>query len=122
VPSILQVIGLFFVPESPKYTLIFCDDHDQALADLIKFRDSPEIAKLELKTLEHEKSKCEDSQSLSIKQLLVSSSLRWPLLMVVLLMSFQQVNFKLISCKNVFSCLASTPSCSIRHKFSSKPD
>lgn len=91
VPSVLQIIGLFFVPESPKYTLMFCDNHDQALADLMKFRKSQEIAKLELKTLEHEKVKNEDRQSLSVKQLIVSNSLRWSLLIVVLLMAFQQV-------------------------------
>jgi hypothetical protein len=96
VPSILQVIGLFFVPESPKYTLIFRDNHDQALADLIKFRKSKEIARLELSALEHEKIRFENSQTLSIKQLLLSRSLRWPLIMVALLMSFRQVTSKVI--------------------------
>ncbi|KAI6175957.1 Facilitated glucose transporter protein 1 [Aphelenchoides bicaudatus] len=87
-PSILQIVGLFFVPESPKWTLIFGNDRNQALTDLKKFRKSQELAKLELKALEHEKSKSENRESFSIKELFTTHSLRWPLTIIILLMAF----------------------------------
>lgn len=39
VPSVLQIIALFFVPESPKYTLVIKGDEEKATRDLCTYRN-----------------------------------------------------------------------------------
>lgn len=84
VPAIPQTIALFFIPESPKYTFVFRENHDQALSDLLKLRgNDEEFASLELKVFEREKNKLAKSDGVSIKKLLTTQSYRWPLFLAV---------------------------------------
>ncbi|KAI6217454.1 Protein CBR-FGT-1 [Aphelenchoides fujianensis] len=62
VPSVLQVIGLLFVPESPKYTLVFRHNHEQALRDLAKLRGSRDYAQLELRVIQNESAEQENKE------------------------------------------------------------
>ncbi|KAI6207162.1 MFS domain-containing protein [Aphelenchoides besseyi] len=91
IPAILQVIGLMFISESPKYTLAFRDDYAQALEDLTKLRGNSDNAKLELRAMRNEESELSEDQNASIFKMF-SPAYRWPMILGMGLMIAQQLS------------------------------
>ncbi|CAD5219776.1 unnamed protein product [Bursaphelenchus okinawaensis] len=92
VPAVCQIVGLFGVAESPRYTLFFKENPEKALNDLSSLRGDEKFAQVELHSLEIEKQRQENAEKVNVASLLGNASFRWPLFLAAFLMMAQQLS------------------------------
>uniref|UniRef100_A0AC35TYU7 MFS domain-containing protein n=1 Tax=Rhabditophanes sp. KR3021 TaxID=114890 RepID=A0AC35TYU7_9BILA len=87
-PAFIQIIGLFFIPESPKYLLVIKKDEEQAKESLIQLRPFTDMLyEIEILKAEATVEKGSDSTTLSD---MFRYPLLWPLVISIMMMFSQQ--------------------------------
>ncbi|XP_043925991.1 solute carrier family 2, facilitated glucose transporter member 2 [Protopterus annectens] len=89
VPSILQIILLFFCPESPRYLYIKCGKKEAAIRSLKRLKGNCDAEK-DLKEMEKEKNEAAKEKKVSIIQLFRSPNYLQPIIVSMMLHSAQQ--------------------------------
>lgn len=90
VPAVTQLLTLPFCPESPKYNLIVKGKKEQAEKDLKKLRAKEDVSG-EVEVMEEEASHARSQPKVSFKDMF-GATLRWPLLIAVMMMFSQQLS------------------------------
>uniref|UniRef100_A0A0N4Z7V6 MFS domain-containing protein n=1 Tax=Parastrongyloides trichosuri TaxID=131310 RepID=A0A0N4Z7V6_PARTI len=88
-PSIIQIVGLFFVSESPKYLLITKKNEEDACIALKKFRLNGNISDDLDEILNEREHQSNDGKKITFKDMFYPP-LRWPLIISVMMMLSQQ--------------------------------
>merc|ERR1719188_1234569 len=104
VPAILQVATLPFCPESPKYLLLDKDDEMAANSALSWLRGSIEVHD-EMDEMKQEQESMKLVPKVTLKEMLVNSSLRKPLIIAMMMMLAQQlsgINCAIFYSTNIF--------------------
>uniref|UniRef100_A0A1I7S3N7 MFS domain-containing protein n=2 Tax=Bursaphelenchus xylophilus TaxID=6326 RepID=A0A1I7S3N7_BURXY len=91
-PAVCQIVGMFWVPESPRYTLFFKGYDEDALDDLIDLRGDGQVATVELHALQIEKRRESKTAKINVGTLFRKSDFRWPLFLAAFLMVAQQLS------------------------------
>nr|XP_033815366.1 solute carrier family 2, facilitated glucose transporter member 2 isoform X2 [Geotrypetes seraphini] len=89
VPAVLQIILLFFCPESPRYLFINLGQEDGARKNLRRLRGEYDPSK-DIAEMKKEREEAASEKKISILQLLKSSNLRQPLIIALVLHISQQ--------------------------------
>jgi|UniRef100_A0AC35FT67 SP family facilitated glucose transporter-like MFS transporter 1 len=103
IPAIFQIIALFFVPESPKYTLVIKGDEEQALKDLCQYRNSHEnnpAIEREMVEIKKEAEAFKNEPKIGFRDLF-RRTLIWPTFLACFLQASQQLSG--INCAMFFS-------------------
>merc|ERR1719361_3242045 len=91
VPAIFQIATLPFCPESPKYLLLDKDDEMAANKALTWLRSSIEVHD-EMDEMKQEQESMKLVPKVTLKEMLVNSSLRKPLIIAMMMMLAQQLS------------------------------
>merc|ERR1719336_3847414 len=91
VPAIFQVATLPFCPESPKYLLLDKDDEMAAEKELRWLRGTIEVHD-EMDEMKQEQESMKLVPKVTLKEMLVNSSLRKPLIIAMMMMLAQQLS------------------------------
>jgi len=91
VPAIFQVLTLPFCPESPKYLLLDKDDEMAANKALTWLRSSIEVHD-EMDEMKQEQESMKLVPKVTLKEMLVNTALRKPLIIAVMMMLAQQLS------------------------------
>ncbi|XP_051674742.1 solute carrier family 2, facilitated glucose transporter member 2 [Oryctolagus cuniculus] len=89
VPALLQILLLFFCPESPRYLYITLEEEVKAKKSLKRLRGSDDISK-DINEMRKEKEEASSEQKVSIIQLFTNSSCRQPIIVALMLHMAQQ--------------------------------
>uniref|UniRef100_A0A0K0G500 Facilitated glucose transporter homolog (inferred by orthology to a C. elegans protein) n=1 Tax=Strongyloides venezuelensis TaxID=75913 RepID=A0A0K0G500_STRVS len=88
-PAIVQIIGLYFISESPKYLLISKKDEEKSYKALKKFRVNRDVTN-EFDEIKNESiNNNSEDDKVAYKDML-SPPLRWPLIISIMMMLSQQ--------------------------------
>merc|ERR1711973_231264 len=104
IPAILQVASLPFCPESPKYLLLDKDDEHGAEEALQWLRGTIEVHD-EMDEMKQEQESMKLVPKVTLKEMLVNSSLRKPLIIAMMMMLAQQlsgINCAIFYSTNIF--------------------
>lgn len=92
VPTVVQVLSLPLIPESPKYTLCMRGNAQKATEDLQKLRGTKEVgAEVDMMQEEAEAAKASAASKPSMGDMF-KGSLRWPMTIAIALMLTQQLS------------------------------
>jgi len=91
VPAIFQVLTLPFCPESPKYLLLDKDDEMAANKALTWLRSSIEVHD-EMDEMKQEQESMKLVPKVTLKEMLVNTALRKPLIIAIMMMLAQQLS------------------------------
>lgn len=89
IPALVCLIGLPFCPESPRYLLIKKNEEEEARDALRKLRGYFDVED-EIDEMKVEARKSQSVQSFTLKQLLTTVDLRWPVIIACVLQISQQ--------------------------------
>ncbi|XP_040858856.1 solute carrier family 2, facilitated glucose transporter member 2 [Ochotona curzoniae] len=89
VPALLQMLLLFFCPESPRYLYIKLEEEVKAKKSLKRLRGSDDVTK-DINEMRKEKEEASNEQKVSIIQLFTNSSYRQPVIVALMLHMAQQ--------------------------------
>ncbi len=92
VPTVAQIVGLAFCPESPKFLLIEKGDRRRARHALTHMRRCDEGVSAELARIEKEGTGEEENTATSCREIFMQPSLNKPLRIAVLMMLAQQMS------------------------------
>ncbi|XP_058517290.1 solute carrier family 2, facilitated glucose transporter member 2 [Ochotona princeps] len=88
-PALLQMLLLFFCPESPRYLYIKLEEEVKAKKSLRRLRGSDDVTK-DINEMRKEKEEASNEQKVSIIQLFTNSSYRQPVIVALMLHIAQQ--------------------------------
>merc|ERR1719264_74695 len=112
VPAIFQIATLPFCPESPKYLLLDKDDEHGAEEALQWLRGTIEVHD-EMDEMKQEQESMKLVPKVTLKEMLVNSSLRKPLIIAMMMMLAQQlsgINCAMFYSTSIFSTAGLNPS------------
>uniref|UniRef100_A0A914Y006 Major facilitator superfamily (MFS) profile domain-containing protein n=1 Tax=Panagrolaimus superbus TaxID=310955 RepID=A0A914Y006_9BILA len=94
IPAIFQIISLYFVPESPRYTYVIKGDEEKALKDLCLYRNSNEndpMIEREMAEIKKEAEAFKTDAKIGFKDLF-RGALFWPTFLACFLQASQQLS------------------------------